>query len=275
MDVKKLKKRTLFSAVWIVIALLAVTSGTYAWFTFAPRTTVTPMYGTVTGGDGNLLISNSENGSFDVSCELTPVSGTKSLMPLTTGDLTGFFVVSGQAPTGIALKYSTANDRVDSTAVHGYVYLKAEDIAQDICFDGSKLDFGTDGSVLACLRLGLRFTTQSGIKTYIFSLDEMGDTSRAETRLTVPSAGTVVSGIYSGGDPIYISDPARPISAFCASGTEDDLVRGRETLCRLNAEEVAQVEYWLYLEGCDVNCINSVQSRDLALKLGFCGFSEN
>ncbi len=275
MDSKINKKRTLLSVVWIVIALLAVTSGTLAWFTFAPRTTVTPMYGTVTGGDGNLLISNSENGRFDVSCELTPVSETKSLMPVTTGDLTGFFTVSEQAPTGMALKYSYANDRVDSTAIHGYVYLKAEDVAQDICFDGSKLDFGTDGSVLACLRLGLRFTTQSGIKTYIFSLDEMGDTSGAETMLTVPSAGTVVSGIYSGGDPIYISDPASRISAFCASDPDGALVRGRETLCRLNAGEVARVEYWLYLEGCDVNCINSVQSRDLALKLGFCGFTES
>ena len=39
----------------------------------------------------------------------------------------------------------------------------------------------------------------------------------------------------------------------------------------LKAEEVATVEYWLYLEGCDPNCYNPVQSKDIALQLGFAG----
>ena len=39
----------------------------------------------------------------------------------------------------------------------------------------------------------------------------------------------------------------------------------------LNADEVAAVEYWLYLEGCDDHCSNPVQSRDVTLVLGFEG----
>ena len=274
MDLKKLKKKTVITAVWVIIAILAVTSGTYAWFSFAPRTTVTPMYGTVTGGDGNLLIANSESGPFDVTCELVPESRTSALMPLTTADLQSFFTVSQQAPTGLALKYASADGRVNSAAIHGYVYLRSEDNAHDIYFDPSGLDFGTDGNVLACLRLGVRITTWSGIKTHIFSLDGMGDTSGASVMLTVPTAGTVVSAIYSSGDPIYISDPAKSIGNCCATSSGDGFVRVREALCRIESGETAQVEYWLYLEGCDVNCINSVQRRNLALKFAFCGVTD-
>ena len=39
----------------------------------------------------------------------------------------------------------------------------------------------------------------------------------------------------------------------------------------MEPEEIATVEYWLYLEGCDPECFNPVHSRDLALQLGFAG----
>ena len=41
----------------------------------------------------------------------------------------------------------------------------------------------------------------------------------------------------------------------------------------LNADEVAAVEYWLYLEGCDDNCSNPVQTRSSAFALAFAGVS--
>lgn len=39
----------------------------------------------------------------------------------------------------------------------------------------------------------------------------------------------------------------------------------------LNADEVASVEYWLYLEGCDEQCSNPVQNRDSEIQLAFAG----
>lgn len=40
---------------------------------------------------------------------------------------------------------------------------------------------------------------------------------------------------------------------------------------QLNADEIATVEYWLYLEGCDEQCVNSVQNRASELQLAFAG----
>ena len=39
----------------------------------------------------------------------------------------------------------------------------------------------------------------------------------------------------------------------------------------LNKDEVATVEYWLYLEGCDDECYNVVQNRTSEIALAFAG----
>ena len=49
---------------------------------------------------------------------------------------------------------------------------------------------------------------------------------------------------------------------------------GKNALGFLEEGEIASVEYWLYLEGCDDNCITPVQSKDINLKLAFSGVKE-
>ena len=43
-------------------------------------------------------------------------------------------------------------------------------------------------------------------------------------------------------------------------------------LCTVDADEIVKVDYWFYLEGCDDDCSDPVQSRDvITLSLGFVG----
>ena len=74
-----------------------------------------------------------------------------------------------------------------------------------------------------------------------------------------------------GGAPVYAADPAQTTAAYRAAVTDSDVVPGASLLCTLAADEVGSVEYWLFLEGCDENCIRAVQGRDAALQLGFAG----
>ena len=61
---------------------------------------------------------------------------------------------------------------------------------------------------------------------------------------------------------------------MAADGSEEGTYEaGTEMLCSLEADEVASVEYWLYLEGCDDNCSNPVQNRSSELQLAFAGVS--
>ena len=50
---------------------------------------------------------------------------------------------------------------------------------------------------------------------------------------------------------------------------------GASVLVSLETDEVASVEYWLYLEGCDEQCFNPVQNKDAGLMLAFVGVDES
>ena len=71
-EVDQLKKSFSKAVLWILLLLAAATGTTYAWFTLTGinSTNVTPMAGTVSKGDTVLLISTSESGPFDKTCDL-------------------------------------------------------------------------------------------------------------------------------------------------------------------------------------------------------------
>ena len=55
-----------------------------------------------------------------------------------------------------------------------------------------------------------------------------------------------------------------------ASGN-DEYTAGANELFSLDSDEIASVEYWLYLEGCDEQCVNQVQNIDSDIRLAFAG----
>ncbi len=268
---KTVKKRGAMAIIWALIALLAVSAGTYAWFTFNPYTNVTEMTGVVTGGEGDLLISNKRDGVYGVYTDLILSEDDPVLYPLSTADLNNFYTQGRQRPDGVVSGYSLANEGLSGKCVHGFVYLKSENNYHEIYFDKSGLNFGEDKQALAAMRLGLQISTPRGIFTRIFKLDDMADVSEALSRMTVPEKNTVVSMVDQNGGPTYVPDPAVSINDFCAGMSGDDVTRGKQYLCTLSSGEIATVEYFLYLEGCDENCYNPVQNRDLALSLAFSG----
>ena len=151
------------------------------------------------------------------------------------------------------------------------MYLKADGSDFDIYLWREDIHCGSDAQALAAMRLGLRIVTASGTRTHIFKLDELGSTASAEAVRTVPEAGKVVASVGAGGAAVYVNDPAKALSECTAQGTADEVQAGKTALCALNDGEIAEVRFWLYLEGCDENCINSVQGKDIALQLGFAG----
>jgi len=268
---KKILRRigAVYTIVMLLAAIIALTGATYAWFTFNASTDVRPMTGTVTGGDGDLTISSSPNGPFDVSCDLAVIMGG-SLEPISTDDLNDFYVSTLQNVEGTAVLYSPVDD-LEPYTIRGTLYLRSDHAGCDLYFWPAGLDFGSDDQALAALRLGLRITSSNGTVTHIFTLDDMGNTADAESRQTIQTAGTVVASADAAGHATLVPDPAVPISGFFATGTETAPEAGGSALCTLPAGEVVTVEFWLYLEGCDDNCFNPVQDRDMALQLSFAG----
>ena len=276
-DVKQLR-HSLTLAVCGLLVLLAVAAGfTYAWFSLSGRaaTNVTPMGGTVSDGDSSLLISSSASGPFDKTCELVYAGNPDSLQPVTTANLEHFYKMTTQDKNGIAVLYSNSDGTVNQDTLHGTVYLKCENGACNVYFNPAQLKLGQDPQALAAMRLGMKITSRSGSQTYIFKLDELGATGNAQSVRTVPQGGTVVSSVENGGQPQYTTDPSTGLSAYMAvqGNGENSFTPGTSPLVRLEADEVASVEYWLYLEGCDDQCSNPVQNRSSQMQLAFAGTS--
>lgn len=234
------------------------------------------MGGSISNGDATLLISSSKDGPFDKSCELVLDGNPDTLKPLSTSDLNHFYRAIAQNKDGIAILYEAADSQVDDDALHGTVYLKCENAPCDVYFDAENLNVESDAQSLAAMRLGIRITSDSGTKTYLFRLDELGSVAGAQSRATIPASSSVVSSISSGGQAAYASDPSTAISQYMAhKNSSDKYDAGTSVLVSLETDEVASVEYWLYLEGCDEQCFNPVQNKDAGLMLAFAGVDES
>lgn len=261
----------------LFLLLLAIGGVTYAWFTFNPYTNVEPISSTVSDGEVALLIAADPGDGFETQCTL-PESVAGDLQPLSTADLESFYTFALQNRQGITTGYRDGNALVDTDTIHGLFYLESLKDNCDVYFYRPGMNFGEDAQMLAALRLGLKINIGDEIKTYIFALNTMGDTFGATSLQTTAQEGVVVSSILENGSPVYAADPARELTSFFAvppSGQEKVPRAGQNKLCTIQAGQVAIVEYWLYLEGCDSNCVNEVQGREASIQLSFAGVTGN
>lgn len=270
------KKRLLSLCIpilWCIMLSVLLVGATYAWFTFDPFTNVETLSGTIGEGDTTLLIAASPDDTFSTQCPL-PKDYSEGLLPVSTSDLQHFYRAYSHDKKGIVISCKEVTERIDEDAIHGKLYLKSLKDDCNVYLYQPELYFGEDHQMLAALRLGLRFTTEEGVDTYVFSLDDLENSLTAVEKMTTPEGDVVVSGIVGKSSPEYIKDIAEGLNRYSAIPNAERPKfpkPGEQKLCTLQTEEIAEVEYWLYLEGCDPNCINEVQNREVSLQLSFAG----
>lgn len=256
------------AAAWLLLLAVAVTAATFAWFSSSRHTNVTPSAHTVSSDSGDLLISASESGPFDTTCELA--AAEKTLYPVSTADLSSFWRSSFQNAAGITTDYALDATAADGYVLSGSVYLQAGSQALDIYLYPSGMSVSSDAQLLASLRLGLVFETAAGTQTHIFTCDALGDTLGATASATTAEEGVVVSGDATWS---YVADPAVAMGAYAMEGSEDSptVASGASAVATVAANETARVRYYVYMEGCDANCVNEAQAQDVTLQLAFAG----
>lgn len=254
------------AALWLLLVALALGAATYAWFSSSRHTNVTPTAHTVSESGSDLLISSSESGPFGTTCDLAEAD--KTLYPVSTADLTGFWRSSFQNAAGITVDYASATASVGDYVLSGSVYLQGGSRSLAVYLYPAGMSVSSDAQLLASLRLGLVFEGASGTQTYIFTCDALGDTSGAASTRTTATEGVVVSGDSAWS---YVDDPSVAMGAYAMEGSEESptVASGASPLYTLAAGEVARVRYYVYMEGCDVNCANDAQAKDVALQLAF------
>ena len=255
------------AAAWMLVLVAALSAATYAWFSNSRYTNVTPVAHAVSDEGSDLQIGISANGPWDTTATLA--AADKTLYPISTSDLYRFWRGTFQNAAGITTDYADCTAQLDDYALSGTLYLKGSDSALNVYLYQGQMSVTSDPQLLAALRLGLVITTQSGMQTHIFTCDDLGNTAGATSRRTTAQDGVVVAAGSSGWT--YTADPARAISAYSMDGTGDTPTAraGATPICTLAANEVASVHYVVYMEGCDANCIDEAQARDVVLQLAF------
>lgn len=275
-EIKKLKSSYKVAVLMIIIFIIMATGVTYAWFNFSALTStnVTPTGGTISVGESIILISNSRQGPFEKTCKLALEGNPERIRPVTTEKLEHFFEATAQNTEGVSLLYKNVDDDVNKDMIHGTVYLQCLNAPCDVYFEKDNLKLGSDNTALASMRLGLKITSGRGEESYIFKLDDLGNTAGVSGNVTIPVSGDkVVSDISDDGRPQFVDDPALNIGEYMATKTDrrNEFNHGKSKLMSLVPDEVATVEYWMYLEGCDEQCINAAQGRDAQISLAFAG----
>ncbi|MDO4487478.1 MAG: hypothetical protein Q4B67_00105 [Eubacteriales bacterium] len=271
-NLKKIESSLKRTVLLIVLLLFTLISATFAWFTFNTATNVTPMRGSVSGTGITLLISDDPDGVFEKECNLNPYGGMDEyeLEPVSTANLDTFFEAVAMDENNYAIRFRDVTDEIDSKLIRGTVYLKSVKKDAMVYLDPSKLMFDYGAQLLSSMRLGLRITGENGSFTYIFRLDDYA--GGAEELQTVETEGTVVGDINSDGEAQFEDDPSIQMSDYFADVDADGFVTpGNEVLIELVGDEVATVEYWFYIEGCDNNTFNEVQDTAGAVTLAFAG----
>ena len=262
-DIRGSRRRMVAAAAWMLVLVAALSAATYAWFSNSRYTNVTPVAHTVSDEGSDLQIGLSANGPWDTT------AADKTLYPISTADLSRFWRGTFQNAAGITTDYADCTARLDDYALSGTLYLKGSDSALNVYLYQGQMGVTSDPQLLAALRLGLVITTQSGTQTHVFTCDDLGNTAGATSRRTTAQDGVVVAAGASGW--AYTADPARAISAYSMDGTGDTPAAraGATPVCTLAANEVASVRYVVYMEGCDAQCIDEAQARDVVLQLAF------
>ena len=260
------RRRLVVTAAWLLALVAAFTAATLAWFSSSRETNVTPVAHAVSESGYDLQISSSANGPWDTTVALAVTD--KTLYPISTADLSQWWCGTFQNAAGITMDYKDVTSQLEDYALTGTVYLKGGSAALDVYLYPGRMSVATDPQLLAALRLGVIIQSSAGTTTYIFACDDLGSTAGATAQRTTAQDGVVVAG--SGGWN-YTADPAQSINAYAMDGSGDTPTAraGAQPICTLAANEVAMVRYFIYMEGCDANCITQAQARDLTLQLAF------
>lgn len=271
-ETRKFRRKTVVLAIWLVLLALTLVVSTYAWFTGNRFTNVVPESHTVSGEGADLLISTDLDGPFGSSAVIA-TERDKILYPISTMDLANFWQGAFQDADGITRDYNNISGTASNYYLTGTLYLRGSGTsAINVYLFPSGMSVTSDPQLLSCLRLGLVISGQD-IETvrYIFALDDLGNTSGVSERVTTAQTGVVVDGSSAWS---YGSDPAVNINDYSMddSGNNTPLARaGADKLFTLPANATVSVEYYLYMEGCDVNCIEAAQSKDVHLQFAFAG----
>lgn len=265
-----------------VLTALTLTAATYAWFT-SNREVETEKVTSRTGtSEVALELSRDADKWDDHDVSTVPLLGSKELplaeeiilMPVSTSDLKTF-VYNSATNEGFAELFEKTPD--ESLYYHDTFYIRAR--SEDSLADGTKMALYLDnvkdvpivgpegGEILTAARLGLKFNNTTAVIMTLSDVNEGTGNSRPGGVLL--ESGQVLTYDEKNKKVVPATDPGIPLRDVQIPADDGAAQR---PLIELTPNEVYTVDVYLYLEGCDPDCLsNKVGMKDASLNLAFFG----
>ncbi len=273
--VRSFKRATVFTAVTMVCAALALSSATFAWFTSNGEVSTSRVAASTANTEARLLLSAEGGSSFNGSEETDIVqlneADLEKLMPVSTDDLDNFVYKVGMESNS---SYSLDTD--EKKYYHGHVYVMAE--CEGVSSytgmalyldDVSQMVAPASGSLVANAgRLGLKLEGQDPVILYMSEEENDSSDQVSNTYLNgrKVSDGNVLH--YSSSGVTAVEDPAVSMERFSVSGDSP------EPFAIIELNKIYELDIYLYLEGCDPDCSDDIQKDGTDLYISLFGVLE-
>lgn len=282
MDTKALKKQMGAAIAMVLVAAVALGSATFAWF--VNNTKVKAESVNVAAKSANTLLISHDGNAWGTTATFTSTQ-SKDFVPVSsTSQLSFFKDTSWKTDTDGAYNASEFG-----AATVGTDYYKDSFHVKASQACGLYLDTDTaftttgDASVLKAMRLALKIDD----KVYFYQIDAEaidGAGNSYNTTLKSLSADgvtTAISGIDSaaaiGAANMAASKvPALADGLVTAPTDNTTLVNKDDTkkLCDLSANQVKDIDVYVWMEGCDYDCnstvVKKITEQAVKVSLGFC-----
>lgn len=274
--------------IWGILAsmfviLVVLTASTYAWFT-SNRIVSTDRVEARSGTDTlELQISTAGGSAFTPSEEAAIVqvnqTSLTNLLPVSTADLSTF--VSSRGMDGdMAISFLPVEN--EEYYYHGAFYIRAsaegqpEGAKMALYFDegnevGGALARADSGMLLNAARLGLTFDKQNPAIFYLSDTQNESSQQAKNTKLNGTILGDHQVLQMTGGEVRAVSDPSIALSERTIVMENNRVQLPNAPLIEMELNRIYLVDVYLYLEGCDPDCSNSICTNEADLHLAFYG----
>ncbi len=273
------------ASIALLVALLAAASATFAWYIYNTRAHTTSVH-MAAGSNVSIEISNKYDGEYGSSTVLDSFVG--NLRPVSTdqiivsGDekfqkVEKFIDGTGSQPKQLAKDFSAAKE-TDFYMTSVFIRSKNADAGlyiSDLTFE----DGDENNPISSAIRLGFVVHESGQDKSveneYIFVISDAKNPQR-EYNTFNGVEGHVLDHRYTDGTTIKF-DPYTK-DAFVDYDNESGVITlktGSVKLCDLKNDIPTQVDIYIWLEGCDEDCIVNLQGKTLKnIAVSFAGYSD-
>jgi len=264
----KLKNKAILAAVSALVALLAVSAVSFAWFTSNRSVNTSRVSASTDDAEMSLLLSPTGGSSFKGSteCDITQVNkqDVKALIPVSTSDLENFCYLINE---GV---YGDVDQDDEDYYYHGRIFVKAEGISGTVNLFLEKPDElfvkSEEASyLLNAARLGVVVEGMDPVILYLSEEENDEDDQVSNTYIgsKIQDDGIVLDS--SSASVKAVEDPSVYFKEYCVEAEDP------KPLATIRAGRVYQIDLYFYLEGCDPDCSDSLYENAGTMQLFFYG----